>query len=105
MIESVRRRVARGRVRSGRLLRIGDGRVLARGLQRPYALTETADGSIYVVESGDVSRPSGAIARVAGDGTVVRLRAHPRLVTPNDERPHDAGVRQRAVEPHARSRA
>jgi hypothetical protein len=62
---------------SGRLLRIGDGHVLARSLRRPYALTQSASGSIYVAESGDLGRPSGDIARVAGDGTVVRLRLIP----------------------------
>jgi sugar lactone lactonase YvrE len=62
---------------SGRLLRIGDERAVAHGLRKPYALTQAADGAIYVVESGDFSRPSGAIARVAGDGTVVRLRLIP----------------------------
>jgi glucose/arabinose dehydrogenase len=62
---------------TGRLLRIGNGRVLARGLRKPYALTQSASGSIYVVESGDLDRPSGAIARVAGHGTQTRLRLVP----------------------------
>jgi sugar lactone lactonase YvrE len=62
---------------SGRLLRIGDGRVVAQSLRKPYALTQSADGSIYVVESGDDGRPSGGIARVADDGSVVRLRLVP----------------------------
>ena len=62
---------------SGRLLRIGDGRVLARGLRKPYALTQAPNGSIYVVESGDLGRASGAIARVAEDGRVTRLRLVP----------------------------
>jgi sugar lactone lactonase YvrE len=61
---------------SGRLLRVGDG-VLADSLRKPYALTQAPDGSLYVVESGDDGRPSGAIARVAGDGSVTRLRLVP----------------------------
>ncbi|MGH3084372.1 MAG: hypothetical protein ACRDNP_10000 [Gaiellaceae bacterium] len=61
---------------SGRLLRIGDGRVLVQSLRKPYALTQSTDGSLYVVESGDLGHPSGGIARVGGDGSVVR----PRLV-------------------------
>jgi virginiamycin B lyase len=63
---------------SGRLLRIGDRRVLTQSLREPYALTQSPDGSVYVVEGGDNARPSGAIARVAGDGSVVRLRPVPR---------------------------
>ena len=62
---------------SGRLLRIGDGAVIAQSLRKPYALTQSPDGSVYVVESGDVGRPSGGIARVAGDGSVTRLRLIP----------------------------
>lgn len=62
---------------SGRLLGIGDGRVRARGLRKPYALTQSANRSIYVVESGDVGHPSGRIARVAAGGAVARLRLVP----------------------------
>jgi sugar lactone lactonase YvrE len=62
---------------TGRLLKLGDGRVVASGLHKPYALTQSPDGTIYVVESGDLGRPSGAIARVAGDRTVTRLRLVP----------------------------
>ena len=58
---------------SGRLLRISDGRVVTQSLRKPYALTQSADGSIYVVETGDDGRPAGGIARVAPDGSVVRL--------------------------------
>jgi sugar lactone lactonase YvrE len=62
---------------SGRLLRLGDGRVLTQALRKPYALTQSADGGVYVVEGGDLGRPSGGIARVADDGSVVRLRLVP----------------------------
>lgn len=40
-------------------------------------LSGSADGSVYVVESGDLGRPSGGIARVAADGAVARLRLVP----------------------------
>ena len=50
---------------------------MAHGLRKPYALTQSADESIYVVESGDLGRASGAIARVAEDGRVTRLRLVP----------------------------
>jgi hypothetical protein len=63
---------------SGRLLRIGDRAALTQFLRRPYALTQAADGSVYVVESGDNVRASGGIARVVGDGSVMRLRLVPR---------------------------
>jgi hypothetical protein len=62
---------------SGRLLRVGDGRILTQSLREPYALTQSPDGSVYVVEGGDVRRASGAIARVSDDGAVVRLRLVP----------------------------
>jgi hypothetical protein len=62
---------------SGRLLRMGDGRVVTQSLRKPYALTQGAGGSVYVVEGGDLGRPSGGIARVAGDGAVVRLQLVP----------------------------
>jgi hypothetical protein len=61
---------------SGRLLRIAGGQttVVTGSLRKPYALTRARDGSVYVVEDGDLSRPTGGIARVAADGTVTRLR-------------------------------
>jgi hypothetical protein len=61
---------------SGRLLRIADGRatVVTGSLRKPYALTRARDGSVYVAEDGDLSRPTGGIARIAADGTVTRLR-------------------------------
>jgi streptogramin lyase len=62
---------------SGRLLRVSDGGVITQSLRTPYALVQSPSGSIYVVESGDVGRPSGAIARVTEDGSVVRLRLLP----------------------------
>jgi sugar lactone lactonase YvrE len=61
---------------SGRLLRIADVRttVVTDSLRKPYALTRARDGSVYVVEDGDLWRPTGGIARVAADGTITRLR-------------------------------
>jgi hypothetical protein len=63
---------------TGRLLRFGDGGVVAQSLRKPYALTQSADSAVYVVETGDEGRPSGAIARVSADGAVERLRLVPR---------------------------
>jgi len=61
---------------SGRLLRIAGGRttVVTGALRKPYALTRATDGSVYIVEDGELSRPTGGIARIAADGTVTRLR-------------------------------
>jgi sugar lactone lactonase YvrE len=61
---------------SGRLLRIAGGQtsVVTGALRKPYALTRARDGSVYVVEDGELSRPTGGIAHVGADGTVTRLR-------------------------------
>jgi hypothetical protein len=61
---------------AGLLLRIANRQtmVVTAALRRPYALARTRDGSVYVVEDGDLSNPTGGIARVAADGTVTRLR-------------------------------
>jgi hypothetical protein len=64
---------------SGRLLRVrpdGSRSVAARSLRKPYALTRTPGGTIYVVESGELDHPSGGLAGVA-DGVVDRLRLVP----------------------------
>ncbi len=63
---------------TGRLLRFGGGRVVTQSLRKPYALTHSADSTVYIVESGDDRRPSGGIARVSGEGAVGRLRLVPR---------------------------
>jgi glucose/arabinose dehydrogenase len=63
---------------TGRLLRFDGGRVVTESLRKPYALTQTADSTVYVVESGDDGRPSGGIARVSGEGVIERLRLVPR---------------------------
>jgi sugar lactone lactonase YvrE len=66
---------------SGSLVRVspsGALKTVARGLVKPYALTRARDGSIYVTEAGDVARASGALRRVAPDGTVTRVRLHAR---------------------------
>jgi sugar lactone lactonase YvrE len=65
---------------TGRLLRIdaaGRVSVVASRLVKPYALDRAPDGSVFVVESGDDRRATGAIARVAADGTLTRLRLVP----------------------------
>jgi glucose/arabinose dehydrogenase len=66
--------------RTGRLLRVGHGPVatVARGLRTPYALTRTSAGRFYVVETGDLVRATGRIARVDPGGKVVRLQLRPR---------------------------
>ena len=62
---------------SGRVVRVsaaGDVTTFARGLSKPYALTRAHDGTVYVTEAGDVARASGALRRVAPDGTVTTIR-------------------------------
>jgi hypothetical protein len=62
---------------AGRLTRIaptGARQTVATGLRRPYAIARTPDGSVYVVEPGELGRPSGRIARVTPDAGVTRLR-------------------------------
>jgi hypothetical protein len=56
-----------------RLSRAGPIQPLAAGLTRPYALAVAGD-AIYVVEAGDLRRPTGAIKRVLRDGGVQPLR-------------------------------
>jgi glucose/arabinose dehydrogenase len=63
---------------AGRLVRIGGGSPLTQSLRKPYALTQSPNGALFVVESGDLGRPSGQIARVTGDGSVDRLALVPR---------------------------
>jgi sugar lactone lactonase YvrE len=64
---------------SGRLLRVdasGSVSVVATGLRKPYALARTRTGVVYVTESGELRRPTGAIRRITPDGrsSVIRLR-------------------------------
>jgi hypothetical protein len=62
---------------SGSVVRVSaSGKVttFAHGLVKPYALTRARDGSVYVTEAGDVARASGALRRVASDGTVTTIR-------------------------------
>jgi len=63
---------------TGRLLRFGGGRVVTQSLRKPYALAQSADSTVYIVESGDDRRPSGGIARISFEGPVGRLRLVPR---------------------------
>jgi hypothetical protein len=63
---------------AGTVLRVSRGGALQRlaaGLDRPYALAVAAD-VVYIVEAGELSRPTGTIKRVSRDGSVqpVRLR-------------------------------
>jgi streptogramin lyase len=63
----------------GTLVRVspaGARSTLARGLRRPYALARSGDGTVFVVEAGELSHPSGALARVTADGSVTRLMLH-----------------------------
>jgi streptogramin lyase len=66
---------------TGRVLRIprsGPAEIVATGLHKPYALDRAADGTLWVVESGEVGRPSGRIARIDARGAVSRLTLLPR---------------------------
>jgi hypothetical protein len=65
---------------AGRLVRVGRERTrttVTDALRKPYALTRGSDGAAYIVEGGEDARPSGGLARVAEDGTVIRLRLVP----------------------------
>ncbi len=65
---------------TGRLLRIdaaGRTSVVAVRLVKPYALDRAADGTVWVVETGELRTPTGRIARVGADGAVARLRLVP----------------------------
>lgn len=66
---------------SGTVVRVspaGAVTTVARGLVKPYALTRARDGTVYVTEAGDVSRASGALRRIAPDGTVATIRLRTR---------------------------
>jgi sugar lactone lactonase YvrE len=62
---------------AGRLVRVDDtgaARAVANGLRKPYAVSVGADGTTYVVEAGELDRPSGALRRVGRDGSVSTIR-------------------------------
>jgi sugar lactone lactonase YvrE len=64
---------------AGTLLRVsrtGTRSVLATGLRKPYALTRADDGTVYVVEAGELSHPSGALKRVSPAGIVTAIPLH-----------------------------
>jgi hypothetical protein len=65
---------------AGNVARIGaDGErsVVVSGLAKPYALDRAADGTFFVVEAGELHRPTGRLRRVAPDGSVTTLRLVP----------------------------
>jgi DNA-binding transcriptional LysR family regulator len=58
---------------TGRLLRVrrnGTRSTVAKGLVKPYALARARNGAVYVVEAGDLDRPSGRIRRVVPGGAI-----------------------------------
>jgi sugar lactone lactonase YvrE len=58
---------------TGRLLRVrrnGTKSTVARGFVKPYALARGRNGTVYVVQAGDLDRPSGTIRRVTAGGRV-----------------------------------
>ncbi len=58
---------------TGRLTRVrrnGAKSTVAKGFVKPYALARARNGTIYVVQAGDLDRPSGTIRRVTRDGKV-----------------------------------
>lgn len=58
---------------TGRLIRVrrnGTKSAVAKGFVKPYALARARDGTVYVVQAGDLDRPSGTIRRVTRDGRV-----------------------------------
>jgi sugar lactone lactonase YvrE len=64
---------------AGTLVRVdasGARSTVASRLRRPYALARARDGTVYVAESGELSRPSGSLKRVR-DGVVTPIRLRP----------------------------
>jgi hypothetical protein len=62
---------------SGRILRVlpdGSRTTVASGFTRPYSLARAEDRAIYVVEAGELRRPSGTLKRIDPDGAVTRIR-------------------------------
>jgi virginiamycin B lyase len=57
-----------------RLDESGRTTTVATGFDKPYALTRAADGTVYVIQVGELSGPSGRIRRVAPDGSVSTVR-------------------------------
>jgi streptogramin lyase len=65
---------------AGTVLRIspsGERSVVASGLVKPYAVDRGPDGTLFVVEAGELHRPTGRLRRVAPDGSVTTLRLVP----------------------------
>jgi sugar lactone lactonase YvrE len=65
---------------AGTVLRIdasGQSVQVAAGFDRPYAIAIAGDATIYVVESGELSRPSGQLRRIRPGGAVETIRLRP----------------------------
>jgi streptogramin lyase len=65
---------------SGRLLRVepsGAVSLVASGLHRPYALARARNGTVYVTEAGELSRPTGSLRRLLPDGRTSLIRLRP----------------------------
>jgi streptogramin lyase len=62
---------------AGTLTRIApDGKqaTVASGFDKPYSLARASDGTIYVVEAGQLGSPSGRLERVSPSGVVSRVK-------------------------------
>lgn len=50
--------------------RDGTRSAVAKGFVKPYALARARNGTVYVVQAGDLDRPSGSIRRVMPNGVI-----------------------------------
>jgi sugar lactone lactonase YvrE len=69
---------------SGRLLRVdpsGAVAVVASGLRKPYAIARARNGTVYVTEAGELSRPTGSLRRVLPDGRTSAVPLRPPAPT------------------------
>jgi len=66
---------------TGSVLRVSPAGALstvATGLDKPYGMTRTDGGTLYVTEAGEVTHATGRVVQIAPDGTLTRLRLRPR---------------------------